>query len=418
MDIDQSTTGDLRAIDSYPVQSYREPMTSSHTAKPTQPRLTAIRREASLISAVGIVALLGLASLLGPVWGWQAAIQLLVQSSLLWLFVAFQTFRRLHLNKKDMGSALYASLGWGNRLTLLRSWLIAATGGFLFQPWPDGLWLSWLPGMIYFAAAMLDRVDGFVARRSGQMSLLGNELDTVSDALGLAVAALLAYGYGQTHWTYLAMGAAYYVFHLALWLRRARGFPVHPLPPAMHRRAWAGFQMGYLVVALWPLFTPPITVVAGFAFMLPALTGFLIDWLFVSGRIQSEVESTNTFFLRLTVISQHFLQPALRPAIALLLAISLISVGYPPIVIAGETWPSILALGGFGLAATMVLIGVASRYFCLLLVGLLGWFYISNPMQPVDYVLFCCVVWSMLLGSGRFSLWQEDDHWLNRYDGA
>jgi len=24
----------------------------------------------------------------------------------------------------------------------------------------------------------------------------------------------------------------------------------------------------------------------------------------------------------------------------------------------------------------------------------------------------------LLLGTGRFSLWQEDDHWLNRYDGA
>ena len=52
------------------------------------------------------------------------------------------------------------------------------------------------------------------------------------------------------------------------------------------------------------------------------------------------------------------------------------------------------------------------------MVSLLGWYYISNPLLPVDYVLFCSVVWVLLLGTGRFSLWQEDDHWLNRYDGA
>ena len=66
----------------------------------------------------------------------------------------------------------------------------------------------------------------------------------------------------------------------------------------------------------------------------------------------------------------------------------------------------------------MVLLGIAGRYFCLLLIGLLGWFYISNPMDGVDTAAVCCVVWSMLLGSGKFCLWQEDSHWINRYDGA
>jgi hypothetical protein len=28
------------------------------------------------------------------------------------------------------------------------------------------------------------------------------------------------------------------------------------------------------------------------------------------------------------------------------------------------------------------------------------------------------VIWLLLLGTGRFSLWQEDDHWLNGYDGS
>ena len=378
------------------------------------PELKGLRRELFQLSAGGFIALLISAVWLAQLWHEAAALQWFVQSNLLWLFVCYQTHRRLHLNYPDQGSPLYNNLGWGNRLTLVRSWLIAATGGFLFQAWPEGAWLAWLPGMVYFAGAVLDRVDGFVARRTGQMSQLGNELDTVSDALGLAIAALLAWGYGQVHWTYLAMGAAYYLFHAGLLWRRLRGLPVFPLPPAMHRRAWAGFQMGYLVVALWPLFYPPVTVVAGFAFMLPALTGFIIDWLIVSGRIDRQSDTANQQFDTLTLISVSVLQPGLRLAIVGLLAWSLWQVGYPPVVIAGETWPSIVLLANFVLAGSMVLIGVAGRYFCLLLVGLLGWFYISHPMQAVDYVLFCCVVWSMLLGSGRYCLWQEDSHWINR----
>ena len=387
-------------------------------SEPPQATITALHRELAWLTGLGALALVGSGLFLGSIWQGGDGLQWLSQSTVLWLFVCHQTYRRLDLNRPALESPLYANLGWGNRLTLLRSWLIAATGGFVLQPWPEGALLSWLPGMIYFAGAVLDRVDGFVARRTGQMSVLGNELDTVSDALGLAVAAILAYGYGQVHVSYLIMGAAYYLFHAGLFWRKARNLPIVALPPALHRRAWAGFQMGFLVVALWPLFYPPVTMVAGFAFMLPALTGFLIDWLIVSGRIERQSENTSGRFDRLTTFSQAILQPALRPAIVILLAVSLLQVGYPPVIIGGQSWPSLFLVGGFGLAGLMVLLGVAARYFCLLLVGLLGWFYIENPMQPVDYALFCCVVWCMLLGSGRFSLWQEDDHWINRYDGA
>ena len=276
--------------------------------------------------------------------------------------------------------------------------------------------LAWLPGMIYFFGAVLDRVDGFVARRTGQMSQLGNELDTVSGALGMAVAAGLAWSYGQVHWSYLLMGTAYYLFHAGLAVRRMRGLPIYPLPPAMHRRAWAGFQMGYLVVALWPFIYPPVTRIAGFAFMLPTLSGFVIDWLVVSGRL----EDSKSLVSDSPTDSVQSCSPTTGIAFSDRYATCLYPVAsrFPPVVIGGAVWPSIILLGNFALAGTMVLLGIAESYFCLLLIGLLGWFYISNPMVGVDTVLLCCVVWSMLLGSGKFCLWQEDSHWINRYDGA
>ncbi|MDD9891716.1 MAG: CDP-alcohol phosphatidyltransferase family protein [Gammaproteobacteria bacterium] len=377
-----------------------------------------LQQELRALACIGLAGLIALGILLSIIWQRAEAIQWTLQSAVIWGFIMVSSLRRLDLVRPKQESPLYKNLGWGNRITLFRSWLIAATAGFLFQPWPDGPLLSWLPGMIYFAGAILDRVDGYVARRSGQSSLFGIELDTVADAIGLAVASLLAVGYGQAHWSFLLMGLAYYAFHAGIYWRKKQNLPVYALPPAMHRRVWAGFQMGYLVVALWPLFYPPLTLIGGFAFMLPALIGFVIDWLIVSGRINRQAANTDRRFYQLTVFSQAIFQPLLRITIVLLLAISILRSGLPPMANTGIVGFSFIASAGFILTSLAILLGIAGRYFALLLIGLLGWYYLNNPMYYLDYLLFCCVIWSLLLGSGRFSLWQEDDRWLNRYDGA
>lgn len=393
-------------------------MSDRLSADVPQPIGASLKREFHRVEWWGLVVLAGGSILLGLSWRWQGALQWFALSGLIWAFICYQTRRRLPLNRRDPEAPLYRELGWANRLTLLRAWLIAAVAGFLFQPWPEGRALACVPGLLYLFAAVLDRVDGYVARRTGQSSLLGIELDTVSDALGLAVASLLAFGYGQVHWSYLLFGIAYYLFHAGILWRNWRGLPVCPLPPALHRRAWAGFQMGFLAVVLWPLFYPPITTLAGFAFMLPAVLGFLIDWLIVSGRIDRQADAVNWRFQRLTDFSQTVLQPALRIVVVGTLAVSLLRSGLPPLPGNGPAWISHVMIGGFIVAALMIVLGVAGRTFSLILVGLLSGYYLFNPLLPVDYVLFCSVVWLLLLGTGRFSLWQEDDHWLNRYDGA
>ena len=379
---------------------------------------TALQRECTRVVWWGVAALVGGCILLGRVWAWEFALQWLVQAGLTWIFICNQTRKRLALNRPSPEASLDPDLGWANRLTLLRAWLIAAVAGFLFQPWPEGPALGWLPGMLYLSAAILDRVDGYVARRTGQSSQLGNDLDTISDALGLAIASLLAFGYGQTHWSYLLFGAAYYLFHAGILWRNKHGLPVYPLPPALHRRTWAGFQMGYLAVVLWPLVHPPLSTLGGFAFMLPATLGFLVDWLIVSGRIDRQADTVDKRFRQLTALSQTVLQPALRLVIVATLTMSLLQTGLAPLPGNSPEWMNNVMIGGFILASGMLMLGIAGRYFSLILVSLLGWYYMTNPLQPVDYVLFCSVVWLLLLGTGRFSLWTEDDHWLNRYDGA
>jgi len=115
------------------------------------------------------------------------------------------------------------------------------------------------------------------------------------------------------------MGCAYYLFEYGLDWRKKLGLPVFQLPAGINRRAWAGFQMGFLVVVLFPVFEPPVTTVAGIAFMLPALVGFLIDWFIVSGWINRQVTSVDQIFSRTQQWSHSVLQPGLRIAIVVMI---------------------------------------------------------------------------------------------------
>jgi CDP-diacylglycerol--glycerol-3-phosphate 3-phosphatidyltransferase len=75
-------------------------------------------------------------------------------------------------------------------------------------------------------------------------------------------------------------------------------------------------------------------------------------------------------------------------------------------------------LWGFVIATAMIVLGVAGRAACLAMIGLVASYYAEITMTTIEAVLYCCIVWVMLLGTGRFSLWQPDQAWLHRYDGA
>lgn len=343
---------------------------------------------------------------------WLHAGQWLLQSTLLWAFVFQQIWTRRELNRFATDTVLYIDLGHANRLTILRGWLIAATGGFLLQPQYIGFF-AWVPAGLYSLAAILDRVDGFVARRTKRTSLMGNELDTVFDAMGLLVAPLLAVAYGKVHWSYLFVSVAYYLFRWGIQRRKKNSLPVYPLAPNHLRRTLAGFQMAYIAVVLWPPFQAQITVIAGFGFMLPLLAGFFVDWLTVSGRINQKSADTARFFSRLRSFSESFLQPALR----LLLVSSLLFLIWK----LNQT-ESIAAnmffLIGLLVASLLVLTGIAGRIGAAAILWLLAW---SLPPSMLDLVA-CTALFSaillLLLGCGRYSIWQWDDYWVNKQDGA
>lgn len=390
------------------------PLTEQHhnTDPADSSHLTNLRTELTRLMLAGMVALLLAAWLLSTQTGAINALLYLLASTALWLLVWQQSHSRLALNRGDQASPLYAALGWANRMTISRGWLTAATGGFLLLP--DVLdsqpWLLWAAAALYSLAAILDRADGFVARRTGQTTLLGARLDTVFDALGLLVAPLLALQHGKIHASYLLVSIAYYLFVLGIRMREQRQRPVYPLPPSLLRRSLAGFQMGYVAVVLWPPFKAEVTVPAGFGFMVPLLIGFLVDWLVVSGRLTSQ-HGVSAWFRYLHHISQQWLLPALR--VALVLTAVLVASHLHPVV----PWPP-LVNGLLAIGAAMMALGLAGRAGAIMVLMLLAWA-VPLPVMSVPFVICLVIITAiLLLGCGRFSLWQADDDWVNRQDGA
>ncbi|PUA29665.1 MAG: hypothetical protein B0W54_03590 [Cellvibrio sp. 79] len=320
-----------------------------------------------------------------------------------WLFCWRQTWKRADLNYSAKNSPAFPNLGWANNLTLLRAGLIALTSGFLFQPFPAGM-IAWLPGLLYSAAALLDRIDGFVARRTNRTSVLGSELDTLFDALGLLIAPLLAIQFGKLHWSFFAVSLAYYIFIFGIYWRHKRNRPTHPLLPSQLRRAFAGFQMGFVAIVLLPIFPARATTLLGAAFMLPILIGFVVDWLVVSGRIDGTQTNTLAFFSELDAMSKCLFQPALRIIISTLIFF---------LIYIDDLLPSVSAVA-IAVFAILILLGAGARIAALLLLMLCS--YLMNEWyQPA--LLFTCS-WLLLLGPGNYSLWRGDDIWVNRQDGA
>lgn len=358
---------------------------------------------------------LGLAGLLviffcsGLFWFYSASginpAQYFLLATGLWIFGWWQTWQRAGLNRPDKNSPPFPNLGWANSLTLLRGGLIALTGGFLLQPLDTGV-IAWLPGLFYGIAALLDRADGFVARRSGRTSLLGSELDTLFDALGLLIAPLLAIQLGKLHWSFFAVSLAYYVFVFGLYWRQKKQRPTYPLLPSQLRRAFAGFQMGFVALVLLPILPTDATRLLGVAFMLPILIGFMVDWLVVSGRIDGSQAKTQTLFIRLDATSKCLLQPALRIVIAALIFLF----------IHLEKSLSITSVAALVLLAGIILTGAGARIAALLLLILCSYLLDTYSGWHSPTLLFASS-WLLLLGPGNYSLWRGDDRWVNRQDG-
>ncbi len=228
-----------------------------------------LRREWALLTAAGLAALAAAASF-RP---WSLAGSLPV-----WAFCAWLVYRALGENRREGDVDVLPELGAPTRITMLRAFLVAVASGFLAQPS--------LAAPAYSAAAILDSIDGRFARARKQETLLGSRLDMEVDAIGILIASLSGIVLGKLPLWYMAVGLARYVFVGGVAFRRRGGRPVRDLDSSPPRRLLAGFQMGFLAVALWPQIPETLTRIAAYPFGAATLAMFLRDWLLVSHRLR------------------------------------------------------------------------------------------------------------------------------------
>jgi CDP-diacylglycerol---glycerol-3-phosphate 3-phosphatidyltransferase len=332
----------------------------------------------------------------------------MVQAAVLSIFPLVVLWRGLPDNRRPGETYLVPTLGAGNLLTAIRGILIAALAGFLFLPRPIG-WIGWIPGVLYTVAALADLFDGYLARKFHQATRLGEILDMSFDGLGVLVGSFLLVQYGQAPGVYLLVGLARYLFLFGSWIRRRAGKPVFELAESRARRPLAGAQMGFIAVTLFPVFSPPGITLAAALFALPFLVSFLLDWLVVSGVLNSAPskviigihtrgKSFNTFLLRWMPVTLRFLATGL-------LVIWLLSANRP-----------IMPMVGFlaGLGGIMVAAGAAGRLAALMVLFSLGIHTGSSSLGLIEVCLLIVAIAIFFMGSGAYSIWVPERQLISR----
>ncbi|MGH2606593.1 MAG: CDP-alcohol phosphatidyltransferase family protein, partial [Anaerolineales bacterium] len=195
----------------------------------------------------------------------------------LWVF-----WRALPEHRRRSDGRLLDQLGPGNVATLARGAGAAWLFGLLGTTLPSAE-LGWTPSLLCLVIAVLDHVDGRLARASGETTGLGEKLDLEYDAFSNLAAYALAVHLGRIPAVFLLLGFLRYIFASGLWLLRRRGRTPRPLTPSTGRKVIASLQWGFLVGVLWPIVSPPATTIAAVLMAAALSTSFGRDWLVLSG---------------------------------------------------------------------------------------------------------------------------------------
>ncbi|MFV3127533.1 CDP-alcohol phosphatidyltransferase family protein [Niveispirillum sp. KHB5.9] len=177
----------------------------------------------------------------------------------------------------------HAGPGWGhaNRVTLLRSGLLALVGGTLPFAHALGTGPAWVVAVIAVTALVLDGVDGWLARRQGLSSPYGARFDMEMDTLAILYLCLLLFLSGEVGAWVLLSALLRPLFVAAGWV-----WPVvaRPLPHSQRRRVICMVQVGVLALAVTPLAGPPLTGLAVGAALALLLFSFSADTVWLLSR--------------------------------------------------------------------------------------------------------------------------------------
>jgi CDP-diacylglycerol--glycerol-3-phosphate 3-phosphatidyltransferase len=371
-------------------------------------RLLAELRRQWVYVALIYISVLGVSYwILWRVWSTADALQWLLLALLTMAVQMMVLWWALRFNHPPEGAALFPTLGIANGMTLTRGLLTCLMAGFLFAPMPQG-WLAWAPALLYMSERIIDFFDGFVARYTSRETRLGTILDIEFDGLGILIAVGLAIQYGHLPPWYLILGMARQLFILGIWLRRRLGKPVRELPPSDHRRLIAGFQTGFISIALWPLWREEVALFAAWLFAVPLAFSFGRDWLAVSTVIDAESPRYHALRQRAKRLIEEQ-SPLVVRLLAALFAVWILSVSYTHLT---------LAVPGVALAIGSVLFGVIGRAGALVLAFVAAFDATLTGLHFASASLLACSIYLLHIGSGRWALWRPEEYYLHAKLGA
>ena len=343
--------------------------------------------------------------------------------TLLWLglsaLIGFYILSYLYVHLPDNIPAgeLEASpeFGPGTVMSLAGGWLLAAMGGFILIPRPQGP-VAWLPALLFLAALIADLLDGWLARRSGMVTRLGADLDMTLDGLGVLLASVLAVRWGQWPFWFLIVGLARYLFIWGLAWRRRRGLPTQALEDSVIRRLLAGMQRGFLFAALWPIMPAWLATATGLAFVMPFLVNFTYDWLVASLVIDDRDPDFRAMLARWQALACGPVALAMRLAAAALAGVALWQAFSQLDAFAqsvsrttGLPTPTGVLLAILGIALTLLLLlGIAPRLAAALLYLPITLILAAEVSFWPALLAFYALTGVILLGPGPFALWQPE----------
>jgi phosphatidylglycerophosphate synthase len=174
------------------------------------------------------------------------------------------------------GSHRFVRMGAANQVTIVRGGLVALLAGLLGEHGSPGSEAAAVA--VASAAMVLDGVDGWLARRSGMASGFGARFDMETDAVFVAVLALLVWQFGKAGPWVLLSGLMRYLFAAVVEIvpRLQR-----PVPSTYRGKAIAVVQMIALIVALAPVCSPPAAAWIASVGLLALTLSFALDvaWL-------------------------------------------------------------------------------------------------------------------------------------------
>jgi phosphatidylglycerophosphate synthase len=170
----------------------------------------------------------------------------------------------------------FPRFGAANFVTMLRVSLIAGVAGLIGEPPSQPI--AWLAVGAVLLVSVLDGVDGWLARRSREISAFGARFDMEVDAALILILSVLVWRHGKAGAWVIACGLMRYGFVAAGWVLL---WMAGPLRSTIRGKSVAVGQLVGLGLALWPIVPVPVSDLIAAVTLATLVWSFAVDiaWL-------------------------------------------------------------------------------------------------------------------------------------------